>query len=207
MPSRNIVKEYGEDCYYHVYSRGANKQKIFLDDDDFRMFISLFKRYLSRDPQASPSRTAYPHYYGRVRLLSYCLMPNHIHLMLHQRDKTGLSDFMRSVMTSYSMYFNRKYKHHGPVFQSRFLASHIDDQTYFDHVSRYIHMNPKDWVEYPYSSLPHYKSFACPEWLSPDEVLLQAGGIEEYLKFLDDYQEHKEDLDDIKWLLADNPDE
>lgn len=203
MPGRNILKEYGADEYYHIYSRGVAKQNIFLDDQDYEVFMSLFKRYLSSSTAKSRGHGIYPRYDTRMKLLSYCLMRNHVHLLIYQHDETAIIDFMRSMMTSYSMYFNRKYKRVGPVFQSRYRASRITQDSYLEHITRYIHLNPKDWEDFPYSSLRYYRGDAAAEWVHPEQILDIFPSAEQYIEFLRDYEGHKEMLDEIHWELAD----
>lgn len=203
MPTRNAVKVYAADSYYHAYSRGVAKQPTFLDKQDYLIFISLFARYLSDKPQKSPSRTEYPWYQPRLKLMAFCLMPNHIHLLIYQNDETAISDFMSSLMTSYSMYFNKKYRRVGHVFQSRYLASRINRQDYLEHISRYIHLNPRDWEDYPYSSLDYYLGKEHSEWLSPSKILRLFPSTEQYLEFVRDYEGYKTMLDEIHWDLAD----
>jgi len=203
MPGRNIIKEYGADEYYHVYSRGVAKQKIFLDTQDYEVFLGLFKRYLSQEQSRSSRHGPYPHYGTRLKLVAYCLMPNHIHLLVYQTDETVIIEFMRSLMTSYSMYFNRKYKRVGPVFQSRYRASRISHSNYLEHISRYIHLNPRDWQNYPYSSLKYFTGTAAAEWLQPADVLSIFASREKYLEFARDYEGHKDMLDELHWELAD----
>ena len=82
MPSRNIMKEQIPDSYYHIYARGINKQKIFIDNNDYGYFIKLFERYLSKKPSISKTGEIYPHYLNKVQILVYCLMSNHFHLLL-----------------------------------------------------------------------------------------------------------------------------
>ncbi len=106
MPSRNIIRQDIEDSYYHVYLRGASKQKIYLDQADKQKFISLFARYLSKKKVLSSMGVAYPNYRGSIDLLAYCFMDNHFHLFIHQEKKGDLTKFMRSMLTSYVRYFN-----------------------------------------------------------------------------------------------------
>lgn len=207
MPSKNIVKQYSEDTYYHIYSRGVNKQAVFLDALDHAYFLSLLKRYLSPEPSKSTSRVVYKHFAQEISLIAYCLMTNHIHLLIHQRDKDSIARFMKSVMTSYSMYFNKRYDRVGPLFQSRYLASLIDHDGYLHHISRYIHLNPKNWRKYEYSSLPYYLEEKSAEWINPRPILeLFNNDSRKYLSFVEDYQDQKELLDELKWELA-NDDE
>ncbi|MFO0971171.1 MAG: transposase [Candidatus Saccharimonadales bacterium] len=205
MPGRNIIKLYAEDSYYHVYSRGVAKQDVFQNREDYLIFLSLFERYLSKKPKISPARTTYPHYAPRLNLIAYCLMPNHIHLLVYQKDRAALTEFMRSLMTSYSMYFNKKYNRVGPVFQSRYRASHIDHQSYLEHITRYIHLNPKNWRNYEFSSINNYRHNRSPEWLNISPVMkIFNSSTKEYLQFVSDYESMKTTLDELKWELADN---
>jgi putative transposase len=203
MPGRNIVKQYGAEQYYHIYSRGVAKQPVFLEDEDYVYFLSLFKRYLSAEQATSKARIKYPWYGQRITLLAYCLMPNHIHLLIYQEDEKAIIECMRSLMTSYSMYFNRKYRRVGPVFQSRYRASRISQQEYLEHISRYIHLNPRNWLEYQYSSLRYYLKTTSAEWIKPTKILEMFPSSGQYLEFVKDYEGYKQMLDEIHWELAD----
>lgn len=202
MPGKNIVKEYVPHSFYHVYSRGVNKQPTFLSDEDYQVFLGLFKRYLSKEQPKNLSRHSYPNYSQRLELLSYALMPNHIHLLVYQVDDKAITEFMRSLMTSYSMYFNKVNKRIGPVFQSRYRASRIDQDNYLEHISRYIHLNPHEWQDFPYSSLRYFKGDVQADWIKPDKILALFPSKDDYVQFVGDYEEHKKMLDEIKWELA-----
>lgn len=203
MPGRNIVKEYVADSFYHIYSRGVNRAPIFHQKKDFEMFLHLLERYLSRKRSKDMSRHLYPNYSGRIQLLCYALMNNHIHMLVYQTDATVITDFMRSLLTSYSIYFNKVQKRVGPVFQSRYKASRITNDQYLDHITRYIHLNPLEWETYEYSSLPFYTGKQQASWISPQPILKLFPDKEQYLQFLRDYEGHKEILDEISWELAD----
>lgn len=202
MPRKNIIKRYAPQSYYHIYSRGVAKQPIFNSEEDYTVFISLFKRYLSKKEVKSTTRHTYPSYDNRVELLSYCLMPNHIHLLVYQEDERAIIDFMRSLMTSYSMYFNKTNKRVGPIFQSRYLASLIDAQNYLEHISRYIHLNPRDWKSSKKTSIDFYLGKRHADWILPGRILDLFNSTDDYLKFLEDYEDQKKILDDLKWELA-----
>lgn len=203
MPSRNIIKVNIPDSYYHVYARGTNKQKLFLEAADYKYFLSLFERYLSQKPISDRMGVVYPHFYGRIELLAYCLMQNHFHLLFYQVEVTAMEKLMRSIMTSYSRYFNIKYKRTGPLFESRYKASLLDQDAYLQHISRYIHLNPRNWQTYRHSSLRYYKSDDVPEWLKPAKVLALFSGGGDYMDFVADYEQHKQMLDELKYHLAD----
>lgn len=204
MPSRNTVKEYGERCYYHVYNRGVSKQQIFHDDDDYTYFLYLLKRHLSTSPCSDKFGRPYRHLAEEVSLVAYCLMPNHFHLLLFNTEQGGMEQLMRSVMTSFSMYYNKKYSHSGRLFQGTYKASLVTTEAYLQHISRYIHLNPENYKTYPYSSyMPLINKYRT-EWLSTllfDEIF--DGTIREYEAFVADYKDYQQSLDEISPILAD----
>jgi len=99
-----------------------------------------------------------------VDIGAYCLMPNHFHLLLRQREEDGISRFMQKLVTGYTMYFNKKNERSGALFQGKFKSVHAHDDRYLKYVISYIHLNPArllgeksslraaDFVRYPYSS-------------------------------------------------------
>lgn len=205
MPTKNIVKTYAPNSFYHLYSRGINKDVIFKGEADYLFFISLFKRYLSTTPAMYPKHGKYKNFSKDIQLIAYCIMPNHLHLLIYQNTEKAMADLMRSIMTTYSKYFNLKYKHYGPVFQSRYLASMISKDAYLEHISRYIHLNPRQWRTYPYSSARYYLDSMPPEWLKINKVLeLFNNNYREYETFLKDYEGQKQIMEELKWELA-NP--
>jgi len=201
MPSRNILKTDIQQSYYHIYARGHGRQTIFRDDADFEMFLSLFERHLSKDPKTNSTGRVYPHLRGDVSLLCYCLMSNHFHLLLYQETEGSMSRLMRGIMTSYSMYFNKKYDLSGALFESRYKASRISSDPYLLHISRYIHLNPKDWMAYPHSSIHSYFT-GPPEWLQPERVIELFGTLPKYADFLNDRDNFAESLVMIEDELA-----
>lgn len=204
MPSRNIVRTNIGESYYHVYARGASKQPIFLDKTDYVYFLSLLKRYLGKKQQLSKTGVAYPNYHDEVKLLAYCLMKNHFHIYLYQSTEGGIARFMKSLMTSYSRYFNIKYKRSGSLFESRYKAVRTSSQTYHEHITRYIHLNPRYWKRYPYSSLDYYTGKKESDWISPDKILEQFTSVADYLEFLENYEQSRDELAELKYELADN---
>jgi putative transposase len=158
MASKNTIKIDVEDGYYHIYNRGVGKMVIFKDEEDFGVFLSYLKESLS--PASSkddlmqkiyiqdrvlyaPSRVP-KNFYGKIKLLCYCLMPNHIHLIIKQLEKSAMKNFVHSILIRYSMYFNKKYNRVGPLFQGRYKAALIDTDIYLLYLSKYIHLNPRE---------------------------------------------------------------
>lgn len=131
--------------FYHIYNRGNRKDEIFLDDRDYLRFLEKIKFYKDK---------------CEVTILCYCLMPNHFHFLVKQSGEVSLSKFMLVLITSYSKYFNLKYKQVGRVFQDRFQAKLVSTDEYLLQLSRYVHLNPsgitKKFESYRWSSLKYY---------------------------------------------------
>ncbi len=202
MPSRNIVKQYEEDAYYHIYNRGVDKRIIFQDEQDYHMFLGLLKRHLTRDKEKNSRGKEYESYAGRVELLSYCLMPNHYHLFFYlNNDIDSIPELMRKVIGTYTQYFNKKYGRVGPLFQGVYKASRITSDPYLLHITRYIHKNPKDYYSYPYSSLQYYIGDWKSDWVVPDRIyrLYDWGGYE---RFLNDHDDHARFDDEMRYIFA-----
>lgn len=200
MPSKNTIRFYDAPAFYHVYNRGANKQPIFKDDQDKEKFLSLLARHLDPTTITRDSNgleySKYP-----ADLLAYCLMDNHFHLLLFQKDDVAaISHLLKSVSTAYAMYFNRRHRHQGTIFQGVFKASHITEEPYLQHISRYIHLNPLDYMTYRWSSLPYYLGQAAPEWLKPE--LINDMAPAQYRNFMQSYTIEQSEPDHIHDLLA-----
>ena len=203
MPSKNVLKEWVPESYYHVYARGGSKQPIFLDAADYRYFTNLFPRYLSKKDVLSKVGTKYPKYWREIQLNAYCLMRNHFHLLVFQEELPYLEKFMRSIMTSYSRYFNLRHKRTGSLFESRYKAVRIDDDSYLQHISRYIHLNPRYWENYYNSSLKYYRDGAEPDWLTTRPILEIFDSRSDYMEFVTDYEEMRDTISELKYQLAD----
>ncbi|MDT8858927.1 transposase [Alkalihalobacillus sp. MEB130] len=111
---------------YHIMLRGINKQLIFEDDEDKRRFLEVLKRYKER---------------CHFQLYGYCLMNNHVHLLMREGDEP-LSLILKRISSSYVYWYNNKYDRFGHLFQERFKSENVEDRAYFLTVLRYIHQNP-----------------------------------------------------------------
>lgn len=204
MPSRNVIKQYAAESYYHVYNRGVAKQLIFMDEQDKRQFLKIVSRHL--DPSVTSVKSngiSYRKFDLDLELLCYCLMGNHFHLLLYVKDDgRTLTAFMQSVLTAYTMYFNKKYRRVGTLFQGVYKASRISSDSYLLHISRYIHLNPRTYKSYRFSSLAYYTGKEPPDWLKPQKIISLFEGVD-YLEFLADYEDTKAMFEEIKYELAD----
>lgn len=143
-----------------------------------------------------------------VDIASYCLMPNHVHLMIREIDYGGISTFMQRLGTAYAMYFNKKYARTGALFEGKFKAKHVDSDAYFRRLFNYIHANPAELYEpkwkdgivrksdtlkkllcsYPFSSLPDYLRIKRPHSaiISARAAMEQLEEIPSYANILKD---------------------
>lgn len=201
MPARNLQKTYAAECFYHLYNRGVAKQKIFKEEEDFKVFLQLLKRHLSKEIFFDKSGREYKNYHDQVDLIAYCLMDNHFHLLIFQREPEAITKLFRSIGTAYTMYFNTKYKRVGHLFQDRFKASLISNDAYLEHITRYIHLNPKHYRTWQYSSLSYFLGNKTASWIKPSYIM-DNFTTQTYLKFLEDYEDHKRMLDSLKHELA-----
>lgn len=111
---------------YHIMWRGINRQTIFEDDEDRRKFLETLKKY--RD-------------ISQYELYGYCLMDNHVHLLMRESEET-ISSVIKRISSSYVYWYNMKYERCGHLFQERFKSESVEDCNYFKIVLRYIHQNP-----------------------------------------------------------------
>lgn len=192
MPSQNVVKEFHDDAIYHVYNRGVERRNIFQDDQDYRYFLAYFDKYLGAIEFKDSFNRPYTKLSLDVQLLAYCLMPNHIHLVLKQKREGGITQLMRKVQTGYAMYFNQKYSRVGSLFQGVYKASLVQDDSYLMHLSRYVHLNPVSLgllpELYPYSSYAAYLGESNPSFLHKKDIFELFESVASYQSFVDEWK-------------------
>jgi REP element-mobilizing transposase RayT len=124
MPRTRRLKS--ETGIYHVVLRGINKQTIFEDEEDNEMFLLTLDQYKQK---------------SGYKLLAYCLMGNHVHLLMKTEDET-LGQCFKRIGASYVYWYNMKYYRVGHLFQDRYKSEAVETDDYFKAVIRYIHRNP-----------------------------------------------------------------
>lgn len=216
MPSKNSLKIYLENSYYHVYNRGVEKRTIFQDEEDYKVFLNYLKIYLEPPQETKPQEIQIynstfkailrplNNFNKEVDLIAYCLMPNHFHLLIYQKPKTAIEFFMRSIGTKYSQYFNKKYNRVGYLFQGTYKAVLIQEDPYLLHLTRYIHLNPlkESPLRYPYSSYGDYLGARKTNWVKPQKILdyfksAQKSSLKDimsYQSFVEDYQRDSSEI-------------
>ena len=146
---------------YHVMMRGNNRQNIFYGEAYYHYFLKLF----------SDSAKKFDH-----KVLAYCLMTNRVHLMLHIKE-SPLSAIMQNVNFRYARWTNHHRKRVGHLFQARYAAIEVSNESYLIHLCRYIHLNPvkakmvKDPACYQWSSHLFYKLSLAPPWMDLTKVV------------------------------------
>ncbi|MFZ5366493.1 MAG: transposase [Patescibacteria group bacterium] len=229
MPAKNALKVYIENGYYHIYNRGVEKRQIFSDEQDYAVFLSYLKTYLLpknekqlREILSSPS-TSYKekdkalkllrlnNFSREIILLAYCLMPNHFHFLLKQKSKDAIDRFMNSLGTRYTMFFNKKYKRVGHLYQSQYKAVMAESEEQLLYLTSYIHRNPEElaskgnafrgWTSQP-SSLPEYLGQRQASWVHPEEILSYFSKKNPRLDYLA-FVKQTEDFSLIKTALID----
>lgn len=176
MPRRKRIK--GESGIYHVMLRGINQQTIFYDDEDCDKFIEIVCRCRA---------------ISEFKLHAYCLMGNHIHLLIEE-GKEPLDLVFKRIGSRYVYWYNLKYKRMGHLFYDRFKSIPVDTDEYFLSVLRYIHNNPikaglvKNCADYKYSSFNEYKKDVSFVYRELAFEFLSAQKIDEFHKEVDLYQ-------------------
>ena len=140
--------EFSVDEYYHLYNRGTDKRKIFTTSGEYSRFLILL--YLCNSNTSVDvgdyvrQGLTLSEIYGKekgkelVSIGTYCLMPNHFHILIREKIKGGISLFMQKLQTAYTMYFNKKHERNGSLFQGTFKAEHITKDTYLKYLFAYI---------------------------------------------------------------------
>lgn len=180
MPAKFTRKSYVRNGIYHIYNRGIEKRKIFADDRDYDVFLSHLTHALT--PQLgrtiqtdNPLPTRAPkNFSAKISLLAYALMPTHFHLLIQQLADKSMNEFMQSLLTRYTMYYNQKYRRKGALFQGKYKAALIEEEHLILHASRFIHLKPADHVENlarAYTSYADYLGYRDTEWVRTDLIL------------------------------------
>jgi len=156
--SRTLI----ESACYHIITRGNQQQKVFKNDFDYIKYLKMIKKAKKKH---------------NIFLYCYCLMPNHVHLLVEPESLVNLSKFMHWLNRGYTAYFNAKYQKVGHLWQGRFKSKPIVKGQYLINCAEYIEANPAranivtDIAEYPWSSykercLSSYKDIL-------DEILIK----------------------------------
>lgn len=159
----NKERQWFPNTSYHITIRGNRRSDIFKGGEDFQVYLEIIQEALE--------------YYGaEFEVICYCLMDNHVHLLLKTKDK-HMKYFMARISGIYTKYFNDKHNFIGHLYQDRYFSELIETDTQMLETSRYIHLNPiranmvKKPEDYDWSSYSMYIGKKREKLISPSEIL------------------------------------
>jgi putative transposase len=194
VPARNVIRTFVEDSYYHLYNRGVEKRLIFQDFQDYAVFMSYLKHYLTppmeteqigkrlstkaANEEIEPVKhdTRLRNFGSDLYLTAYSLMPNHYHLLVKQKSRRVIEHFMGSLSIRYTMYFNRKYDRVGALFQGVYKAVLVESDEHLLALTRYIHkqsllLEDDNLREIQPCSFGEFIGKRKTDWVHPEEIM------------------------------------
>ncbi len=214
MSIRKVSFVSGE--YYHIYNRGNSKQKIFHDKQDYERFIGLLYACNNQENfkifNISKGQDLFSIDRGKmlVDIGAYVLIPNHFHILITQGDNGNISKFMQKISTAYVMYYNKKYKRTGGLFEGKFKSQHASNDRYLKYLFSYIHLNPvklidKDWKvngiknkNLSLSYLKNYKYSSFLDYLGIKRVQNKILNIQAFPEYFPNQESFIEEI--LEWL-------
>ena len=189
------LRVFAPGLLYHVIVRGNQRRQTFRCDEDYKAYLDRLEKYRAK---------------FQVRIYAYCLMPNHVHVLL-ETGPMPLGKFMQGLQQSYTQYFNRRYRKVGHLFQGRYQAIICNKDKYLLALIRYIHLNPvraglaKRPEGYAHSGHRSYLIHGTAKIIESKPILKLLGGNRRYERFVLDgmSEEHNEayyDVEDQRFL-------
>lgn len=157
---------------YHITARGNRKEDIFKDEKDFQRYLNIMENGLD-------------YFENKFNIMCYCLMDNHIHMMIETTD-THYKEYITRVNSMYARYFNNKYEYVGQLYQGRYYSGIINNDSQVLSVSKYIHLNPvkanmvNSPEEYKWSSYPMYIGERKQRLIKSESILNYFNNDDEY---------------------------
>lgn len=169
---------YYKNTFHHLYNRGVERNKIFLDEGDYQYFLKKLRKYKEE---------------CSINMNCYCLLPNHFHLFVKQMtDDFPIGRFISNLTNSYTKGINKKYGRAGVLFEGRTSNRLITDDDYFWELCKYILTNPvkaglvnkpEDWK---YSSARKYFGIAEDFFTDEKEILNKFKSPNEFISFINE---------------------
>lgn len=169
MPSPRKIT-FVNDYYYHIFNRGIDRRTTFNNTREYKRALQLlyflqfnniplrYSQYQHAKPKIQEDYMKIMQKSGtRVKIIAYCLMPNHFHLLLKQIQERGIQSFTSNFTNAYTKYFNEKFKRSGSLFEGIFKAVFIETEEQLLHLTRYIHLNPVIGSIVKYDNLQDYQ--------------------------------------------------
>jgi len=204
--------------FYHVMTKSIAGYIVFRSKSDYNRMLKIVEYYSFENLPLKFSQYLYTiknrnsvrkinltEFSKLVDIISYCLMPTHIHILLTPLKDNAVSIFMGNILNSYTRYFNNKNKRKGPLWQGRFKSVHVKTDEQLLHLTRYIHLNPtssglvekpEDWkyssyreyIELDYKGICNFKNYIE---VNPDF----------YRKFVESRKDYQREIEFVKHLL------
>lgn len=203
-----------DGSFYHVFNKSVENLKIFEPDHFKFRFCQALSYYNNknchtslsaylRNPESPtlPRMLSYENYF-MLKILAFCIMPNHYHLLVKSDELSKLSRYIQIVENSFTRYYNLTHKRKGPLWQSRFKHVNIRTNAQLLHVSRYIHLNPtssslvenpEDWEYSSYRAYIKESSVLFEDWSD-----IHFRSTYKYKKFNEDRKDFQRKLKRIK---------
>lgn len=221
MPPARIF-ENGE--VYHVMNKSIAGYKIFTSPRDYIRMVQMLRYFSSASPLPKFSQflqheltkeLGFERYFeeefrdgkNHIQIIAFCLMPTHIHLVVKQLRRNGISTFMSNMLNSYTRYFNTKYKRKGPLWVGRFKAVLVESDEQLSHLTRYVHLNPvtaklrdrsEGWDWSSYREYTANRKIRYPLCQFQELIHMQP---REYQLFVEDQASYQRELAEIKHLV------
>ncbi len=220
MPLRKVPLV--TDEIYHIFNRTVGGALLYKDVGAYQRFLDLLNFYRFKN-----NNLRFSHYYRlskkqkkkylvnlnstgvRCEIYAFCLMPNHYHLLVKQRQDEGISNSLRLIQNSFAKFYNLKYKRKGPLFESRFSGVRMETEEQLIHVCRYIHLNPfSSYVlenmaqleRYPWNSYLDYLGDRPRSFVETSYIKGMFGNLVNFKKFTEDRADYQRSLEMFKHL-------
>ena len=208
---------------YHIFNKSIADFKIFTADAELLRMKNLIKYYQVKNmplrfshfmnvfKESGFNKNFISVSQGKekfVQIIAYCIMPTHLHLILKQLEKDGISIFMSKILNSYARYFNVKYKRKGPLWEGNFKNVLVNTDEQLLHLTRYIHLNPI--TAYLVDKPEHWPASSYRQYLSTDDQkICNYDNILEikpnpYREFVEDRVSYQRELARIKELFLED---
>jgi putative transposase len=204
---------------YHTFTKSIAGFEVFRNETDYQRMSSMLSYYKVENPPVRFSifsdiknkESFYQRHFNSqdniVEIIAYCFMPTHVHLVLKQMKKDGISIFIGKVLNSYTRYFNLKNKRKGPLWESKFKNVEVGTDEQLLHLTRYLHLNPvtANLVEDPQDwSFSSYKEYLGEK--QADKNICNYSGLlhvvpEDYKKFVSSRKDYQRELAGLKELF------
>ncbi len=188
MPTRPVYTQGG---YYHFYNRGAHRESIFREPENYIFVLGKLKQYC-RELTLTP--------------IAYCLLPNHYHFLIRQDSEQAAGLLPQRIFNSYSKAYNKRYGHSGTLFESQYKVITVHTESYALNVCRYIHANPvkhgivTDLREWPYSNYLEWIGERPGTLVDREYIRLYYPTPEEYQGTMWAYLQEREQLAALNYL-------